>query len=416
MNPTEISTNHNKIKRIIITAFFVRLLMLFVVFYFQDYMEDGFIGSSTYYDDYRYELGAENYAVNAKSLIDVSAFVQVYAEVGDWVGYKLATPFDSTPLWYWVACIVIYIFKTKWVLRILNVVISSVAILYVYRFANMVYGEITAFKACRLLAFLPYPVIFSCFSYKDQLVMLIFFYLLSKATQYRYTSKLRLKEIITMAVLTLMLMLTRSGLSIILIFICVIIALIHDFNFLKHISKKDFFLILIAVVFLVVLFVKYGDSIIYKLTYYLARHEKTLTGSTVSFLTINGVFDLYKFPFTYVFSGIMPIDMFSGLGSWYAVVSNLNLIMCPISVGATFYIMMKKTDNIVFWSCFGFYAISIVTSINIFRHYYSLLPLTLIAFSEFSSKGSRKQKLISFMLSLLFIMLLLIFYGFVRGS
>ena len=178
MNPTEISTNHNKIKLIIITAFFVRLLMLFVVFYFQDYMEDGFIGSSTYYDDYRYELGAENYAVNAKSLIDVSAFVQVYAEVGDWVGYKLATPFDSTPLWYWVACIVIYIFKTKWVLRILNVVISSVAILYVYRFANMVYGEITAFKVCRLLAFLPYPVIFSCFSYKDQLVMLIFFYLL----------------------------------------------------------------------------------------------------------------------------------------------------------------------------------------------------------------------------------------------
>ena len=415
MNPTEVSTNQNKIKRVIIEAIFFRLLMLCIVFCFRDYMEDGFIGSSTYYDDYRYELGAENYASNAKTLVDVPAFVQAYAEVGDWVGYKLATPFDSTPLWYWVACIVIYIFKTKWALRILNVVISSVAILYVYRFAYMVYGEITACKTCHLLAFLPYPVIFSCFSYKDQLVMLIIFYLLSKATQYRYTSKLKLKEIIAMAILTLVLMLTRSGLSIILILICVIIALIHDFTFLKHISKKALFIIPIAIVFLVVLFARYGDSIIYKLTYYLNRHEETLTGSTVSFLTINGVFDLYKFPLTYVFSGIMPIDMFSGLGSWYAVVSNLNLMMCPISVGATIYIVRKKPDNIVFWSCFGLYAISIVTSINIFRHYYSLLPFTLIVFSEFSSKGSKEQKLISYMLSFLFMMLLLIFYGFVRG-
>lgn len=409
-------TLDNKIKKILIEAFAIRMVMLIVIFSMQEHMEDGFIGTSTYYDDYRYELGAETYAKTANSLIDVAAFTQSYAKVDDWVGYKLASPFNSTPFWYWFACIILYVFRTKWVLRFINIVFAVTAILYVYRFVMLIYGERTALRTAKLLAFLPYPLIFSCFSYKDQLVMLITFFLLYKAAKYRKTNILSLKELIAMLVLALILMLTRSGLSIILFFCCVIIAFVNDYNFLSHIRKRLFIFAPLVLAVIIILFYRYGGTIIYKLTYYLNRHEETLTGLTLAFLTINSILDIYKFPFTYIFSNIMPIDMFSGLGSWYLVVSNLNIIMCPISIGAALYIFRKKPDNIVFWACFMLYAVSIVTSINIFRHYYSLLPVTLIAFSDFSVTSSRNTKRIYYLVSFVFVFVLLIFYGFVRGN
>lgn len=186
----------NNAFKYIVIALIARLFMLTIVFLLSDYFSQGFIGSENYYDDFRYEAGGLYYMQNATSIIDIQSFADAYASVNDWVGYKLSTPFTSTPLWYWVVCIVMYIFKTKWAVRILNIFLSAFAVGYVYRFSELVYGEKTAEKASLLLALLPYPVIFSCFAYKDQLVMLLTFCLLYTAAYYKYYSYISFTEIL----------------------------------------------------------------------------------------------------------------------------------------------------------------------------------------------------------------------------
>ena len=57
------------------------------------------------------------------------------------------------------------------------------------------------------------------------------------------------------------------------------------------------------------------------------------------------------------------------------------------------------------------YLISIVTSINIFRHYYSLMPLTLIAFSNEWQLSGKKMKSLIFGFGILFAIVVVIYYG-----
>ena len=153
---------------------------------------------------------------------------------------------------------------------------------------------------------------------------------------------------------------------------------------------------------------------IMKLGYYINRHEETLTNTSISFITINSFRDIYKLPFTYLFSMIMPINLFGKIDSWYAIVSNINIIMCPISVGAFLEIFKRKYDKAVYWGCMILYLVSIIASINIFRHYYSLIPITLMNYSSFRQKVDDKNYILYLSLTFGFIALLLMFYGF-RG-
>lgn len=407
--------NKIKEKQIFCRALIVRVIMLVIIFIFSGYMADGFIGSDTYYDDYRYEAGGEYYSENAKSIIDIGAFVSAYASVGDWVGYHfLESPIDASPLWYWIVCIIMYITKSKWAVRMVNVIFSSLAILYVYRFTKIIYGESIAERTCKLLTFLPYPLIFSCFSYKDQLIMLCTFFLLWVATRYRYYEIMNVKTVLGIATASIILLFTRGGLTAILLVLCVLIMFVKNFSL--KISKRK---LIIGALFIIVALVIFGQSfntIIFKVEYYFARHENTLGGTSISFLTVNGLTEIYKLPLTYIFSVLMPIGMFGEINSWYSIVANANVIMTFIAVGATLYIFRKKEDKIVFWGCLFFYLISIITSINIFRHYYSLIPFNLVAFSAAweDRSNSHSMKLLILIGGLLLSLLLILYYGILR--
>ena len=400
--------------KIVIVAIIVRLVALIVIYLTRDHLAGGFVGSDTYYDDFRYEAGGEYYARVATSIIDIPAFTRAYASVGDWVGYKLQNPFTSTPLWYWIVCVIMYVFKTKWVVRIFNIFFASISIFYIYDFVNNICGEEIAEKTSWLMALLPYPVIFSCFSYKDQFVMFITFYLLDKAVRYKYYGSLKIRELLTGVLLALLLLLTRSGLTAILLAICFFIAFSNLLNSNEGISRKEFFIIPIALIVILLLMYRFSSTIGFKLGYYINRHEETLTNTSISFITINSFRDIYKLPFTYLFSMIMPINLFGKIDSWYAIVSNINIIMCPISVGAFLEIFKRKYDKAVYWGCMILYLVSIIASINIFRHYYSLIPITLMNYSSFRQKVDDKNYILYLSLTFGFIALLLMFYGF-RG-
>lgn len=397
-------------KDIILLAFLVRIIMLLTIFILGDTFPDGFIGSSNN-DDARYEAGGLLYANMASSIIDVEAFTNAYASLGDWIGYGLATPFSSTPLWYWIVFIIIYIFHTEWSVRFFNILIASFAIKYVYEFAEVATNKQIAIHTSLLLALLPYPVIFSCFSYKDQLVMFIVFYMLNISAKYRYEIFIKKRQKVMFLLLTLAFFLIRSGVSAIVLLICLFIAFSKKLNKNK-INILTLFSIIIGIVIGGILLYISRDIIEYKLNWYMLRHIDTIGNATISFITINSIFDFYKLPFTYIFSMIMPINLFDTIENWYSIVSNLNIIMCPIAIGSFFSLFKEKKDKVVYWGILVIFIITIITSINTFRHYYSLLPIILMNFCSFRVTASRQSYIVYVLATIAFISIIVLFYGF----
>lgn len=395
-------------KKIFFITILVRLCVLILVMLLSTYMEKGFFASDSSVDDWRYEEGGYYYSQYADSLVDTKVFTEAYARLDDNTGYNLGTPFSSTPLWYWIVCTVMYITKTYWAVRILNIIIAGLSSVIIYKFTRWNYGEKVARLTSKLFVLLPYPIIFSNFSYKDHMVLLFTFYLLNTSLIYRYTKKIKIGTLLSSSIIFILLMLTRSGLSILLLILCFI------FMFIKDLSLKRFFNIKILLVMITLLFliICFSDILIFKFNAYLnANISSKEANNTISLVTITGIKDLYKLPLTYMFSIIIPIQIGSFSNSWLSVVSNINFIMIPIAVGSLLYIFTKKKrDKIVFYSLLGYYLITIIMSTGIFRHYYSLLPITFIPFADYIYRTNRVEKLMWVISSILGTILIFYYY------
>lgn len=399
-------------------AFTVRVLCLLIIIFFANHLGADFNQKAPDPDDRRYEAGAEIFSNTAKNIMDIQTLTDAYVALDDYSGYYLqdfALLVSKGPLWYLIISWIYYIFKTRWAVRIFNIIISSISVIYLYRFCRLVGNEKMSGKAANLLSFLPYPVMFSCFAYKDCLVMFCFLYLLYNSTlvnRHRNILKRNWGFWIKNIFIAGLLLFLRSGFGALL---CVFFVfnlfgienLIH-----KRKVQRRFFKIIFPIIFMCTFaFWGYFSTLLYKLQYYINGRSTELASSTISFLTINGLTDLYKLPFTYVFSCVMPIGMFKGINSWYDIITNTNIIMVPIAVGATLYIFKKnKVGGIAYWGWLFFYCVSIVTSIGIFRHYYSLMPLSLIAYSDFTVGASRMQKVILLTGSMMMTIMLIVFY------
>ena len=159
-------------KIVLISAFCIRVLTLIAIICLGDYVPSlGFIGNTELYDDYRYEEGAVIYAEIAQSLFDVSAFTYAYDELGDWTGHNLDNPFISTPLWYWICCVIVYLTDCRWIIRILNITLSIFTIKILYDICTLIFNKRAAVLSAKIISYFPYFVVFSCFSYKDSLIM-----------------------------------------------------------------------------------------------------------------------------------------------------------------------------------------------------------------------------------------------------
>lgn len=400
-----------KLYQIMLAALLIRLAMMGMIILSGPWGES-FLGMGSDHDDWRYLAGGMYFAEHAKSLFDVATFTEAYGQYGDWVGHNLNNPFGKAVLWYLIVCLVMYVTKTKWTVILLNIVLAVVSIKYIYKFTELAYNKKTALLASKLYAFLPYPIVFCCFGYKEELVMLCTFYLLYAAAKFRYFTSLKRSEWTFMFIAAIILMGIRSGISLIFFVICGIIMFYKGIKSIKHPKIKIAIIVILSTIVGIALLVKFQEVILHKMRAYLGESNESRESSAISFLMINKITDIWKVPFSYMFSILMPFSLFAELNSWSSVISNINVCMIPIAVGATLDIFLKrKADRIVSWSCFAYYMIYVITSLNIFRQYASLLPISLIAFSNYYLNESRDNKKMLILISLFVLAILIVFYS-----
>ncbi len=381
-----------KIQRILIGALLIRLTALLIIFVFTPDWSSGFLSNYTSQDDVRYEMGAIKFSETASSIFDYDAFSNAYSSYGDYVG-MVRNVFSATPLWYWIVCITYYIFHSIVVVRLLNILFSVIAVSLLYRLVTLLYEEETAYTASKLLAFLPYPVVFSCFSYKDTLVMVLTIYFLYMVIDYRINKQLGPSKIIKIVFTALALMLVRGGLSAILIVLCLAIGFFTGEKLQARKAIQRGLLMAIASVAAVYILSSSMGSISLRVQSYITGRDITDLGG-ISLVTITSFRDLYKLPLTFLFAIVMPIGFSGTFTSWFSIVSLLNICMAPIAIGSAIDLFIHKKDEwMVLGCCLVYYIVSIVASTGIFRHYYSLLfvPIMLCAHLKHYGGGNSKN-------------------------
>ena len=392
------------VRNICLGAFTVRLLVLSIIVLFSDQLSSGFMSSDIINDDVRYLTGAEIFAKNGKSIFDFSALGDAFMQIGVWQvaeGYEFA-------LWYWIVSELMFIFQTHIAVRIINIIFAVLSVKCIYEISSKLYGINSARIASKLYAFLPYPVFFSCFLYKDQfytlIILLIFRIIVING------SSLKIKHIISLFVLILLSSFIRSGLSVIIL-ICIMYLYIKNNNIRIDLKKICFFIPVIIVCLL--FFVNYSlYSLIMKYESYVIDFDNV--GNTIPFLTIKSLLDIYRYPFSYSFIMLLPAaGSFSSLKSWLDITCAFNVVVLPIALGNFLYLLnltLKKES--FFWAIQILYLITIVTSLGIFRHSYYLQPYMMIFFSHFylSLKNKKLYKELSFLLILSSFVLLSILY------
>lgn len=391
--------NLKKIHLILLTGLFIRLVVLTIVVLCDNEISIGFNGSNTVFDDVRYEAGAEIYSKTASSLIDIIAYKKAYLSVGDAIPDSEIGVFSKTPLWYWICSGCMYLFKNKISIRILNIIFSLLSIKYVYLFIKQFADEKTSLLSARLMAYLPYPILFSCFAYKDQFLTYLTFYIFYKASKYKNIKKASIREIIHLSINILFLFLLRSGLSLIIILIGLFIAISNkNENIFKTLQNKfrSNIILFVTICFICTILTYFNYEFIFmKASYYLIRYAYDgIAQSNINFLVINSPAQFWKIPIAFLISIIMPIGSYEKYHSWYGIVATLNYISIPIAVGNILYIFKRKFDINAYWLILLIFVFSVIFSINICRHYYSLLPICYIAFSDFLVHSKYSQKLL----------------------
>ena len=330
-------TNVNKI---CYTSFAVRLVALAVVMYFSKDLTTGFLSSDVVNDDVRYLMGAQNYARLAHSIIDVNALESAYLDVGDWsvIGYEFK-------LWYWIVSISMYIFHSEVAVRLLNILFAVASVKCIYDICDKLYGMRVATLASKLYAFLPYPVFFSCFLYKDQFYTLLVLLMLRIVLLKQ--ERMRLKDFLCLTGILAVSTFIRSGLS---FFIALLLGLIY-LNYAKETLKRWYtvVLFLIGIVGIVVLWVYSMDSIETKYMAYVV--DKNSGGGAISLVEIRTMGDIWKYPFALLFAMLLPINNTGGLTSWIELVGYLNIVILPVALGSLFYTIYWAYKKDVFFWC-----------------------------------------------------------------
>ena len=358
-------------------ALTIRMLMLLMIALFAEKLPAyGFIGNTADYDDYRYEQGAVMYAEQANGIIDVEAFTRIFDSMGDWTGHHLQPERILTEgcLWYWIVCILTYLTKWRWWIRILNIVLSVFITKYVYELAEVLFSEKTAKTASLVYAIFPYSVVFTCFSYKDTLVSFCILYIvlfsIRAKRKYLYTKR----DVVGLIVTCMVFVLTRSGLSEIWIGLC----LLYYLEVGRRIPAKKVLGIFFLIVFGLIMTVEIWDLLLYKFLAYTGN--STMEGlSGGALVKITRIQDIWKLPFTVLFSIIQPIGFSGKIDSWYSLVRHCNIIMCPIAISAILEVVTRRrNDKFLSIILLGFYTLCSVTSVLIFRQLFSVWPIPVI--------------------------------------
>lgn len=383
---------NNSIKSICIKGFVIRILALVFILLFSSHLTEGYLRSTTISDDIRYEQGALIYSKTANNLIDPYAFMDAFQSVDDniWLA-------DSIQIWYWIVCILTYIFKSSIAVKIINIIFSVTCIYLLYKLAKLVYpdNKRIAIVSAKLYAYFPFPVFFCCFLYKDQflaLVLLAIFYYV-----YRVNTVLKPVRILIIAILLIIFSLLRSGLLPVLI-LCISLIELKKRNVSLKLNIKTFSIIVLTGIIALFLYNYSSDIIARKIEGYIVSRldDQSLKGSNIQYFFINNIWDLWKLPFAYIFTLVQPLYIGGNITNWESFVSVLNVFFVPVAIGNLIYLFRRNKSNNTFWICVMLlYSVMLIVSLGIGRHFFYLLPYTMLFYSDFIIRGDKKIKMIN---------------------
>lgn len=357
------------IKKICVWGFISRLIMLALVMLFSHEISTGLLGSEYTQDDVRYLAGAEIYSKTANSFIDSSAIEYAFDTVE-----PTGTHSNGMELWYWIVCLSMYLFGHDIFLRLLNILFAIVSIKCIYDICCSLYDKRIAKLAALLYAVLPYPVIFSCFLYKDQFYTMLTLLLLKKA--FECAGKIKIQDVVYLVVGLILSQLTRSGV-VVLIFLVIVIIIYKYGNYKvnKHAVIAAFVFFAACLGYIVMLEM---ENIMIKVYAYILSDSEA-AGSTLGMFEIKTPGQLYRYPFAYLFALVQPLSLVFSVKCWMDLAALFNIVGLPIAIANFFYLInFKLKKDYFFWISQLLFFVTIIVSLGIIRHQYFLQPFIMI--------------------------------------
>lgn len=376
---TNTTNDNKKLKKVIWRAFVIRIIVLSVTVLFSDSLSTGYFSNSATNDDLKYIAVAESYVSSARNAIDLPTFYSATNSYG-----HLAQCSDQN-FWFWFCCIISYITGTTFSIRVVNVLLAVLSVKIIYEYATENYGSKVGLSAAKLIAYMPYPVLFSCFAFKDQMLMVVTFYSLLIFSFIIHRRKINLIKWVALIIALVSLWFSRGGFAQGFI---VIIACAYLFRTKWNPVIKYALVLIIGL--LMTSIIGY-DKILYYVRFY-TTSRTTSEASSFSFLAINGLGDLIKLPLLMVFNIFLPLNFSFSFQSWSNFADILNCAVIPTIVGNVLYFVnYKQKKEIMYWVTMCLYIGGTIISFGIYRHLYFLLPIHYINFANFKYRNTSKE-------------------------
>lgn len=358
-------------------GFLLRLVMFVVILYIASETWDIFYIE----DDKKYEELAAVYRANARGIFDMELFDTLT------LGY-------AAKFWPFVICIATKLTGYAYMGRLINVLLSSICIAITYNLTYEVAGnQKTALTAARLFAFLPFPIIVSCFPIKDIFIMMATMYAFFIFVRVQKGRSVSILQYALLVVLLVFIRLARGAVTELLVGYFLI------FYLQKLYRKKKYLVAALLLIGALVVVAVFRDSITAsfdgKLETYGQYGAEEATG--LNAIRVTGVTDIYKLPLAYAFAMLQPMKLeLLSLGNdvrpWRTVMGYSNMTMYPVALGAWLYMFAKK-HNMFFWlSGFVMFSAVIMLSLGVSRHYLFLLPLHVINYSLYMEESFENFK------------------------
>lgn len=330
-------------------------------------------------DDIKYEEISRIYLQYANSLWDWNAVS--------------ATGGSSFLQVFWPYCICFFskLLGTEYAGRILNIIFSLFIIYIVYDLTTMITKKHeSGLYAAKLMAFLPYPLLFSVFNIKDFYIMLGVFYAFRLFVKWQYDISVSLKCIAIGVLLLIGVYYARGG---VVEFVGIAFA---AFLCNRYYQKKQYAYIVSLAAITAVVFFYLSDSIIGAFDTKLDVYDGFgLTANGLRMVQIHGIGDVYKMPLQYLFAILSPfaINYFSVIDnfSWLNLMTTLNVTLYSLGIAGLLFIFQRK-QNILFWAVTFIIFIAITTMVlAIPRHYFFLFPMHVINYVCFKESATNTQ-------------------------
>lgn len=344
-------------------GFALRLLMLIIILYVASEFWDIYHIE----DDKGYEELAAVYRANAQGVFDMDLFATLTK------GY-------AATFWPAVMCFTTALFNYIYVVRFINIILSTVCIAVTYNLCYEIAGsEKTALTAARIFAYLPFSILTCCFPIKDIFIMLGALYAFYIFVRIQNNHKVAIHQFVLLTVLLICVYFCRGAVTELLLIYLVIYYLQRLFRAKRYVSALMLLMGAVAV------FAVFRDQILSSFMVKLDNYDYNAVSAAAGLnaIRVTGVLDLYKLPLSYAFCMLQPLalELFSPITDtrpWLTVMSFSNITIYPVAIGAWLYMFVKK-HNLFFWlSSFVMFSAVTILSLGVSRHYLFLLPVHMI--------------------------------------